>query len=115
MPRWTEADYEQWKQKRSAVAGLQDPKREPDQRSKIQDRQLEKGPKRMAIRVSIISVRKRFVDEHDNLRTGAKPLVDAITTSLGFTSDNDPRLHWEYGQVLGTKAGTIVKIEAISD
>lgn len=68
----------------------------------------------MGYRISIISFRKKLVDEHDNLRMGCKPLVDAITRSLGFSSDDNPRLHWEYQQCKTEgRLGTLVKIEAI--
>lgn len=96
-----------------AVAGIPDPERQSRERCEGQDCQLEAGSRGVGYRVTIVSVRKRTVDAHDNLRTGAKPLVDAITRSLGFHSDDDPRLVWEYGQVLGTRGGTIVKIEQI--
>lgn len=113
MPRWTEADYERWKQKRSAVARLQDPKRESDQRSKSKDRQLDKSKSGVGYSITIISLRKRLVDQHDNLRTGCKPLVDAITRSLGFSADDNPRLLWKYAQAIADGEGTIVKIELL--
>lgn len=59
----------------------------------------EERPEGMAFRVVLVSHRKRLLDEHDNLRHGMKPLVDAITETLGFKSDADPRLTWEYAQV----------------
>ena len=112
--RWTSQQYNEWLAKRGTpVVGLQNPQRQPDQRSEGEDRKLEERQSRMGFRIGIVSVRKKLVDEHDNLRTGAKPLVDAITASLGFANDNDPRLTWEYGQVLGTRCGTIVKIERL--
>lgn len=91
---------------------LQNPIRKQDQRRKVEDSKLEKCTPSLAVRVSILSLRRRKVDEHDNLRTGAKPLVDAITASLGLLGDDDPRVEWEYGQVITSgQEGTIVKIE----
>lgn len=89
---------------------LPDPKREPDLGRRSEDRQLEKGTQGMGCRVEIISLRTKLVDGHDNLRTGAKALVDAITRSLGFYSDDNPRLTWEYAQAISDKPGTIVRI-----
>lgn len=96
------------------VAGLQNPKREHNKRGESQNPKLDESSKSVGYRVGIISVRTRLVDQHDNLPQGCKQLVDAITATLGFASDSDPRLQFEYGQVLGTKTGTIVKIEALS-
>lgn len=95
------------------MAGLPDPKRERSKPRQNKDPELEKSTRGVGYRVTIVSVRKRFIDAHDNLRTGSKALVDAITRTLGFSSDDNPRLQWEYGQVLGTKCGTIVKIELV--
>ena len=93
---------------------LANPKRQQSQRSQSQDRVVESGQTSMAYRVFIVSIRKKLVDEHDNLRTGAKPLVDTISATLGF-DDADPRISWEYGQIKTTgKPGTIIKIERIS-
>lgn len=97
------------------VAGLQDPKREPDQRREGQDHQLDKSTSGVGYRIAIISLRRRLADGHDNLRTGAKPLVDAITKTLGFASDDNPRLTWEYGQIVSGSEGTIVKIECVAE
>lgn len=93
------------------LAGLSHPQRQPDQRREGQDRELAAGPGGLGYRVTIISLRKRLVDAHDNLRTGAKPLVDAITATLGFASDDDPRLTWAYAQLIDDSEGTIVRIE----
>lgn len=93
------------------VARLPDPERKQNQRSQSEAGKLESGEERMAFCISIISLRSRLVDEHDNLRTGAKPLVDSITESLGFDNDNHPGLIWRYGQVLSQTKGTVVVIE----
>lgn len=95
------------------VAGIPDPERKPDQRSQGQDRKLEKGTQGVGFRIALISIRQRLVDGHDNLRQGAKPLVDAITRFLDFASDSDPRLRWEYHQLIGNPRGTIVLIERL--
>jgi hypothetical protein len=97
------------------VGRLENPKRQPDKRSDQKDPGVEVLQDSVAYRVLIISCRHRLCDAHDNLRTGAKPLVDAITATLGFTSDDDRRLTWEYGQVISEREGTIVKIELAKD
>lgn len=72
-----------------------------------------RGKGKVAIVVTIIRCGAKELDD-DNLRTGAKPLRDSIATSLGV-DDADPRVRWEYGQIIGTNgsAGTIVKVESI--
>lgn len=95
------------------VAGLQDPKRESDQRGKDEASELEAGQEGFRYRVLIISIRRKLVDQHDNLRTGAKPLVDRITERLGFASDDSPRLEWCYHQIVGKPVGTVVLIQRV--
>lgn len=92
------------------LAGLPNPQRKPNQRGQSQDHKLEESTGGVGYCITIISCRKKLVDAHDNLRTGAKPLVDAITSTLGFASDDNPRLAWEYGQFISSDQGTIVKI-----
>lgn len=97
------------------VAGLPDSQRQSDQRREGQDRQLDKGTAGVEYRITIVSFRRRLVDRHDNLPTGCKPLCDQITASLGFASDDNPRLHWEYQQMkTAGKPGTLVKIDTIN-
>jgi hypothetical protein len=80
---------------------------------------LAKGPpvqrgrkSRLVAVVTILSFRRRELDD-DNLTAGAKPLRDAIATSLGI-DDGDKRIRWE---VRGVKTEgpehTIVKITAL--
>ncbi len=57
------------------------------------------GARRMRITVTRIAPRK--LDEHDNLRTALKSVVDGITEGLGFARDDDPRIVWEYRQSRG--------------
>lgn len=92
------------------LVGLPDSQRKSNQRSQSKDPKLDKSSNSVGYCIAIISCRKKLVDAHDNLRTGAKPLVDAITASLGFASDNNSRLAWEYGQLVSNDQGTIVKI-----
>lgn len=72
-----------------------------------------RGKGSVVVVVTLIRIGARELDD-DNLRTGAKPLRDSIATSLGV-DDADPRVKWEYGQVITTNghAGTIVKVERI--
>lgn len=92
------------------VARLPNPERQPNKRSQSQDCQLDKSTRGVGYRITLISLRRKLVDGHDNLRTGAKPIVDCITRSLGFASDDNPRLQWEYAQVISDRPGTIVRI-----
>lgn len=89
-------------------------KRESGRGREGQDSELGSRPKSLGYCVTIISCRRRLVDEHDNLRTGAKPLIDYITASLGFASDGDKRLKWNYEQFrTDGEQGTIVKIDVL--
>lgn len=61
--------------------------------------------------ISIIQLRRRVLDTHDNARSACKPLVDAISATLHI-DDADPRVRWQYGQVQTTgELGVIVKVE----
>lgn len=95
------------------LGGLQNPKRQQRQRGPGEDKALEGVPPGVGFCITIIRVCKRMVDHHDNLRTGAKPLVDAITATLGFAADSDKRLEWRYDQLIGDREGTIVRIDVI--
>ncbi len=94
------------------LARLEKSERKSDKRGESKDSSLERSKDGVGFRITLLMVRKRLVDGHDNLRWGAKPLVDAITASLGFRDDADPRLAWDYHQVKSDgRQGTIVKIE----
>lgn len=95
-----------------ALGPVADPKREPDKRGEGKDRGLVGGQARVGYCVTIVSFRRRLVDAHDNLRTGAKPLVDRITETLGFRSDDDPALTWQYVQLrTAGPEGTLVVVD----
>ncbi len=54
------------------------------------------------------------MDEHDNLKASLKPLVDAISASLGL-EDKDDRIVWQYGQTKTTgKPGVTVTLERMN-
>lgn len=94
------------------LAELDCAKRERNERSEGENSGVESVSKSVAYRITLISIRKRLVDAHDNLRTGHKPLVDRITQWLKFASDSDPRLEWNYEQFTTRgRPGTIVLIE----
>lgn len=95
------------------LGGLRHPERKPDKRGEVEDSELAESPRGVGFRIVIISLRAKLADVHDNLRQGAKPLVDAICNSLGFASDSDPRLVWEYHRVAGQPHGTIILIELL--
>lgn len=97
-----------------AVGGVEAKKPKSNQRSEGQNSQLESRPPSLGYRVTLVQCRRRMLDSHDNMRTAVKPLVDAITETLGFKSDDDPRLKWEYGQceTRGSE-GVIVRVEEL--
>lgn len=95
------------------LATMDNPKRQPHQRRESENRCVESSEGSVGYCVTIISFRKRLVDGHDNLRTGAKPLVDQITEWLGFASDDNPRLTWQYSQVrTDGEPGTLVVVQS---
>jgi hypothetical protein len=96
------------------VAGLQPQKPKPDKRGKKQNSQLEGSEERRGFRIQLICVRRRLLDEHDNLRASLKAVVDRITYRLGFDDDADPLLHWSYGQTRTMEhEGVVVLIEPL--
>jgi hypothetical protein len=98
---------------RLPVAGLGSAKPEPDRRREGQNKRVEGGTAGFRYVIGIVAHRKRKMDGHDNLRSAHKALVDRITERLGFTSDDDPRLEWEYAQVIKRgRAGTHLTITA---
>lgn len=78
------------------------------------DKELEQCEAGVRYCITLIALRKRLTDQHDNLPSSFKGLVDKITSWLGFRQDNDPRLKWEYGQqITSGEQGVIVKIERL--
>lgn len=93
---------------------LETPKPKPDQRGKAQDPELGGRPAGVGFSITLIVFCRRKMDQHDNLRSACKPLVDRITETLGFRSDDDPRLSWHYDQVITSEEeGCLVKIEEL--
>jgi hypothetical protein len=93
------------------VAELVRAQPKPNQRRASQNPGVDCRAALVGYGIFIISYRTRLLDSHDNLRTAHKALVDRITESLGFRSDNDPRLQWSYEQVKSASAtGTHVLI-----
>lgn len=96
------------------LGALAHPKRQHNLRGKGEDSSLAGVSERLGYRVDIISVRRRPIDEHDNLRTGAKPLADLIAGYLEI-DDADPRIKWSYHQLITEgQEGTILKIETVT-
>ncbi len=82
------------------------------ERGESADSKLVESPPSVGYCVTLIVCGRRRMDQHDNLRAACKPLVDAITKSLGFASDDTPLLEWRYDQITGPgQTGCIVKIE----
>jgi hypothetical protein len=51
------------------------------------------------------------LDEHDNLRSALKKIVDGIADALGLASDRTPLVQWEYAQRRGKPKETAVLVE----
>lgn len=93
------------------AVGAQKP--QPVRRGEGEDRGVAQVPHCVGFKITIIGLRKRLVDGHDSFAFSYKPLADRITEWLGFKSDADPRLEWNYRQITITGTpGTIVQIEA---
>jgi hypothetical protein len=93
------------------LGGLETQKPKPDQRGEIKDRKLVEGPAGVGCRIELTSYRRRLLDSHDNLPASCKPLVDAISQSLGL-DDADVRLDWCYQQRKTNGAeGVLIRIE----
>ena len=94
------------------VAGLHPKESEPNQRREGKDSQLESGQECRGFCIKLIQFRRRLLDTHDNARASLKAVVDRITERLGFRSDDDRRLEWQYGQFRTDGAeGVLVMIE----
>lgn len=91
---------------------LQDPERKPASLPSLVKgpRIRRSGKNRVAIVISIISLRRRFADEDNVGPAGAKTLRDCIARTIGV-DDGDPGIKWEYSvmQTIGPEQ-TIVKI-----
>jgi len=98
-----------------ALAGLRAAVAKPRQRREGENRGVESGGAGMAYRVTLIQCRRRLLDSHDNARAACKKTVDLICEWLGFTSDADPRLTWDYAQhKTAGRQGVVVIIECLS-
>lgn len=94
---------------RLAAAGTQRSEVQALDGSKRQQRQSKTG---VAVRVIIIALRKRRLDD-DSAPFAVKPVRDAIAASLGI-DDADSRVAWEYGQVeTRGRPGVVVRIERV--
>jgi len=60
--------------------------------------------------VTLTRIGKRLLDEHDNLPSSFKPLVDGIADRLGI-ADNDPRIKWRYAQHRGSPYAVKIDVE----
>jgi hypothetical protein len=65
------------------------------------------------VRVVITRIAPRQLDGHDNLRSGAKGLVDGVADWLGVP-DSDPRIQWDYAQETGAPKQYAVRIEVFA-
>lgn len=91
-----------------------DPKRERQPLSAlVKDKaRITRHQTSVAYIITIVSYRHKQLDD-DNIITGAKPLRDAIATSLGV-DDADPRIRWEVRQVITNgQPGTDVIISSV--
>lgn len=96
------------------VAGLRSEVTQPNKRCEGEDSGVGKREKGIRYCIALTTFRRRTLDSHDNSRMACKPLVDIITESLGFTSDDCPELTWEYHQVITRGAtGTQILISRV--
>lgn len=87
---------------------------EPVRGSKSADCGTQPAKECLGYRITLVQYRRKKLDGHDSLAFSLKPTVDRITNFLGFTDDSDPRLQWEYHQVVTQgPEGTSVKIDAL--
>ncbi len=99
---------------RQPVGGLDGPKSEQGQRRESKASGMVGIEASVGCVITLTSYRRRLLDGHDNLMAAHKPLVDRITEDLGFSSDNDTRIKWEYQQIVTRGAtGTSVVISQI--
>jgi len=114
--RWTRQEYEAYCKKRGETpmvlaAKLPAAKPEQNRGSQGEDSRLEERKGGVGYQIAIVQFRPRLLDGHDNCAGACKSLVDRITESLGFRSDDDKRLRWRYSQVQSkTLTGTLVAI-----
>lgn len=98
----------------ASVGGLGTPKLQHNPRPPLgHSSKKQKGGKRGLVAViTIIKCGPGCADD-DNIGTGAKPLRDAIATSLGV-DDGDKRLRWQYrGLDSSGPTGTLVIIQRL--
>ena len=96
------------------MAGLCPEKSEPVQRRKGQDCGVEAS--KGSVRYSIVFVvfRRKKLDGFENQPFALKALKDRVTTWLGFSNDEDPRLEWRCWQIQSdTVKGTHILIQRI--
>ena len=86
----------------------------PKRRRESENRGVETAAPSPRLCITLVQYRRKLLDGHDSLAFAVKPTVDLITEHLGFTSDSDPRLRWQYGQVeTKGKEGIMVKFELL--
>lgn len=68
----------------------------------------------LPVTVRLVRLSAGRLDEHDNLRSALKPIVDGCADRLGV-KDNDPRIRWEYAQERVPRGTYGVRIEVISE
>jgi hypothetical protein len=94
------------------AAGLSTKESKSNDGIKSEDKSVERKQESVEFCITIICFRKRLLDSHDNLASSCKPLVDRITEWLGFNSDDNKLLSWNYAQIKTRgKVGVIVKID----
>lgn len=77
-----------------------------------QSSQQPQGERGVGISVTLVAVRKRLLDDDNNVGS-LKSLRDHISRTIGI-DDGDTRLKFSYGQILAAKQpGVIVKIERL--
>lgn len=112
MPNWTQDQYNEWLSKKLPRVGALENPQHPKSTPALERHSTSKqsGKNGVEYLVSIIGFRHRILDS-DNFTSGAKPLRDAISETIGI-DDGSERIRFEYDQVHTTgEEGVLVKIE----
>lgn len=86
-----------WAKRPVPVGAVEVPVRKPDSPQALDNGNATRKERPKSVVICLVRVGKRFIDS-DNFAGGAKPLRDAIASSLGV-DDGSECLEWEYEQV----------------
>lgn len=66
---------------------------------------------RAPLEITVTRIGKRRMDEHDNLATSAKYVVDGIAKAIGIDDGDVSKIKWVYKQEIGKAYGCKVSIQ----